>query len=488
MVKSQLIQQLDYLFKPKSVAIVGASNTFGKWGFGVFSQLWSRSGNRKIYPVNKKETEVFGVKSYNSIIELPQSVDLVVMAVPAREILDVIRSCATKGVKAVIIISAGFAEAGGEGTMIEQKIVDIAQSSGMRILGPNCIGHLNAATDLSTLLATPSILKGNIGLIAQSGNLGAQVLQMGSDMGVGFSKFVGTGNEADLQAEDFIEYLAEDEETKVIAAYIEGLREPERFFRIAQDVTRRKPIVVMKAGRTEVGVKAAKSHTGALSGSDVIYRAALKQAGVIMVEEIEELVEVIACLSHQPLPRGKRVGILTAGGGFGVVAADTCQKMGLEIAQLSSKTIEKLDALLPPYWSGVNPVDMAGSAGFAYPCLEVVLEDENVDAVLALSTIGVTVPLADVSSSVLSSMKQHVVKTLESREEDEIRNTSRILEQINNNGKPVIVSYVLSDVRRNSRIFKFLQQNGIYVYPSVQRATRALAHISIYSEYLHSTT
>ena len=485
MASSQLIQQLNHLFNPSSIAIVGASNTFGKWGFGVFSQLWSKSEGRRIYPINKKEAEVFGVRSYSSIDELPEPVDLAVMAVPTGEIVQVIRACADRGVHTVVVISAGFAETGDAGAEIEKAVVAIAASSGMRVLGPNCMGHLNVAGGLSTLLATPPVAKGNIGLIAQSGNLGAQVLEFGLDMGVGFSKFISTGNEADLRTEDFLEYLAEDEETEVITAYIEGLREPRRFLQIAKEVTKRKPIVVVKAGKYDVGTRAVRSHTGALAGNDEIYRAALRQVGVIIVEEVAELVDVAAALAYQPLPRGKRVGILTAGGGFGVVACDTCQKLGLEVAQLSPATIEKLSNVLPPYWSGGNPVDMAGTIAPAYSCLQAMLEDENTDAILSLTTIGASVPIIDMAPAVLPSMRAHVVKTVESREEEEMEKVLHILEQVGKHCKPVIISMVLSDVRRNSRIYKFLQQKGLHVYQSPERAARTLAHLWNYSAYLN---
>ena len=488
MARSQLIQQIDYLFNPSSIAVVGASNTFGKWGFSVLSQIWTGSKGRKIYPINSRESEVFGLRSYTSITEVPEPVELAVVAIPAEGIPSIMEACVGKGVKSVIIESAGFAESGNKGAQIEWEIVTIAKRGGIRLLGPNCMGVLNISAGLSTMPTNPLVDRGEIGLICQSGNVGAQILQCGKEKGTGFSKFVSTGNEADLRLEDFLEYLAQDGETKVIAAYVEGLREPQRFLKLAKEITVKKPIVVMKAGTSRDGVKAARSHTGVLAGTYEVYRAAFKQAGVVMVEEVSELIDVAIALGHQILPQGRGLAILSGGGGFGVMAVDACHKLGVEIAELSSSTIEKLSALLPPYWSGTNPVDMAGTVLPTYPCLRALLEDENVDAILSLSSVGLSIPLIDMEPMVPPAMRQQVAQTVKDQEEAEIRNLSQLIEQIDKHHKPIMIAQVLSEVRRSSQLHKFLHQRGIRVYPSVQAAVRVLAHLSDYGEYLKQSS
>ncbi|PIU23493.1 MAG: hypothetical protein COT13_02770, partial [Chloroflexi bacterium CG08_land_8_20_14_0_20_45_12] len=293
--------QIEAIFNPASIAVVGASNTWGKWGFDIFNNVLTSSAVHKVYPVNKNATEVRGIKAYPTVRELPESVDFVIVAVPFQSVPEVMIDCVQKRIKTALIISAGLAETGAEGVKLERDIIAIATAGRIRVVGPNCMGNFNTAINLSTLRQGLTIKKGKIGLISQSGGFAWHILQCGTEMGVGFSKFVSSGNEADLHLEDFLEYLGQDEETKVITAYIEGLREGKRFFTLAKNITRRKPIVVMKVGRTKAGAKAAKSHTAAIAGSDVVHDAMFKQSGVIRVDEVEELFDVAAALLRQPL-------------------------------------------------------------------------------------------------------------------------------------------------------------------------------------------
>ena len=238
-------EQLEHLFNPRSVAVVGASNTFGKWGFDMINCVLEKAGERRVYPINDSVTEVMGLKSYGSVADVPEPVDFAVIVVPFRQVSSVMRDCVKKGVKAVVVITGGLSEASEEGAAIEKEIVNIARGGGIRFVGPNCLGHFSTASGFFTILNMGDVKRGPIGLVSQSGTLGGSMIEFGLSRDVGFSKFVASGNEADLHLEDYLEYLAQDEETRVITLYIEGLREGRRFFKLAKEITRRKPIVAM---------------------------------------------------------------------------------------------------------------------------------------------------------------------------------------------------------------------------------------------------
>ena len=280
-----LRQQLDYLFNPRSIAVIGASPIFGNWGFGVLNSLMDSSEasvlrKREIYPVNRHASEILGLKTYQSLTDIPGTVDFAVIAISARHIPQVLRECSLKGVKTALIVSSGFSEVGASGIEIEREIVNIARQLGIRLVGPNSMGHANTSLPLSTIGMKRGLLPGPVSIISQSGGYGLRLLQIGETRGVGFSKFVSSGNEADLHLEDYLEYLADDESTRVIGIFIEGLREGRRFFRLAKRITKEKPIVVIKTGTTPQSARAARSHSSALAGSDAVYNVAFKQAGV----------------------------------------------------------------------------------------------------------------------------------------------------------------------------------------------------------------
>ena len=477
-------RQIEAIFNPASIAVVGASNTWGKWGFDIFNNVLTSSSVRKVYPVNKNAVEVRGIKAYPTIRGLPESVDFVVVAVPFQGVPEVMIDCVQKRIKTALIISAGLAETGAEGAKLERDIVAIATAGAMKVVGPNCMGHFNTAINLSTLRQGLTIKKGKIGLISQSGGFAWHILQCGTEMGVGFSKFVSSGNEADLHLEDFLEYLGQDEETKVITAYIEGLREGKRFFTLAKNITRRKPIVVMKVGRTKAGAKAAKSHTAAIAGSDVVHDTMFKQSGVIRVDEVEELFDVAAALLRQPLPRGRKVGILTSGGGFGCVITDACERLGLEVASLSPITVERLNAILPPRWPHANPVDTVAAGFVTYPCLWPLMEDNNLDALIAVNAIAYPAGRRDWIGNIAPAMKEKVEKTLETQEEEELKHLDMAFDYMDKYRKPLIICHAHTEGVKNSRTFKKLQEDGILMYPTPERAAKALGHLAEYSEYL----
>jgi len=477
----KLTQQLDYLFNPGSVALIGASNNLSKWGFHVLSLLISKGG-RHIYPINRNEAEVQGLKAYPSVSQVPGTVDLAVITVPFVEVPAAMKDCARKGVKVAVVIPGGFAETGSEGARIQREVVEIARQGGIRLVGPNGMGHFDTSAGFFTVPYLPPVRKGPLALIAQSGNTSQSIVYLACEMGLGFSKYVSSGNEADLHFEDYMEYLAQDEETKIILGYIEGLKEGRRFFELAREITRKKPIVIMKAGRTEAGARAARSHTAALAGSDVVCEAAFKQSGVIRVEEAGELIDVALVLLGQPLPRGRRVGVLSSGGGAAVIAADALMRQHLELPQLSPDTIEKLNSLLPPRWSHVNPVETGGDP-FSYACLWALMEDENVDAALVIGGGGVTGSYAK-WVSLPTTVSGQIDQWLEDAELTELSDVDKALQLMKKYQKPIIFANMGVPTPRKGKVYEKLQKEYIIPFLTPERAAKALALLVQYSEYL----
>lgn len=478
-----LVQHLEYLFDPRSAAVIGASNTPGKWGCDILHLLLTR-GDRKVYPINKNRAEVLGARAYSSIVEVPGPVDFAVITVSSEAVPAAMEECVSKGVKTALVISGGFSETGGEGVKLERKVAEIAREGGIRFIGPNCAGHFNTFSGLYTAPYLPPTREGPVAFVTQSGNLGLIVLAMGHEAGLGFSKYVSSGNEADLSFEDYLEYLGQDDKTKVILGYVEGLRESRRFQQLAADIGKRKPIVIMKVGRTDCGARAACSHTAALSGSDEICDAAFGQSGVIRVEEVRDLIEVALVLLGQPLPRGNRVAVLTVGGGLGVIAADALKRHGLEVPPLSASTIRKLDSVLSGRWSRGNPVDTSGD--ISYPCLLPLLEDENIDAVIVAGPVWAPVGFSALISTPPWERDNlaDLDRLLKGVEEESIRNLDATMELMDRYQKPVVFStWVTNDVK-SGELYTKLQRNHLTPYPTPDRAAKALARLVEYSEYL----
>jgi acyl-CoA synthetase (NDP forming) len=469
------------LFYADSIAVIGASNTQGSWGFMVLQQLINSAKtkpDRKIWPVNPSIPDALGEKTYPSILEIPSSVELAVIVVSATRVPEVLNQCTKKGVKAAIIISAGFAEIGEEGNILQNKIVNIAQQGSLRFVGPNCIGHASVQEQLATAGFAHWFKPGSVALLAQSGNIGSRIAKIAIHHNIGFSKFVGTGNEADLHTEDFLEYLSVDEDTRLIAVYVEGLKEGRRFLRLAKEITTRKPIVLMKAGGTRGSAMAARSHTGALVGSEAVYRGLFKQTGVICVDDEFELCDVVESLQAQPLPRGNKVGILTMGGGHGVVTAESCEKEGIEVTSLESTTVEKLNAILPPRWSHGNPVDMVGIKPMAenetiLNCLEALFLDPNVDTIFSL-----VIPI-ETSIGTLGDLSPKRLRELESQYNNSINMLNDLAQKHN---KPI---YFVGKVPLSESERPLLtSQKKIPSYPSAHRAARVAHHLVWYQTYL----
>lgn len=476
-----LDNNMDLLFNPKSVAVIGASNTPGKWGFGILSHLLAKGG-RKVYPVNKNGGEAVGVKVYKNLGEVPAPVDIALIVTPVTDVPAAMEDCVYKEVKYVLIITGGFAESGKEGAEIERRVTEIAHRGGVRIVGPNCMGHFDTATDLFSLPFAMPVREGPVTILTQSGNSGLSMLNFGWQMGLGYSKYINSGNEAHLHYEDYLEYLAHDDKTGVILGYVEGLREGKRFLRLASEITRKKPIVVMKAGRTEDGARAARSHTAALAGSDEVSDAAFKQAGVIRVNEISELVDTGVALLGQPLPKGRRVAILTMGGGLGVIASDALTVQGLEIAKLSPSTIDRLNSFLAARWSHGNPVDPGGTY-IVYPCIWTLFEDENTDAIMVIDGVGMVGGLTGLMN-ILPAVKDKCERHLDESKQEEMAYIERMLMLMKKHQKPVILANMVSPPIKDSEVARKLQKSYLGPYPTLERAAAALARLVEYSEYL----
>lgn len=381
------------VFCPRSVAVIGASPSPAGIGRQVFDRLVQGGFEGPVYPVHPTARVVASVRAYPTIADVPDRVDLAVIAVPAPAVPGVVEECAAAGVRAVVVVSAGFAEVGEEGRQRQDELLRVVRSHGMRMVGPNCLGVLNThpAVRLNATFGRPLPPPGRVGMSSQSGAMGLVIVDYASQLGLGLSTFASVGNKADISGNDLLEYWERDPETGVIALYLESFGNPRRFSRIARRVSRTKPILAVKSGRSTAGARAAQSHTAALASSDVAVDALFRQAGVIRLDTLDELFDVAGALSHQPLPSGNRVAILTNAGGPGILCADACEAAGLELPPLAEPTLEVLRAVLPPTAGIGNPVDMiAAATPDQYELVTAhVLQDPGIDAVIVLNvTIG----------------------------------------------------------------------------------------------------
>jgi acetyl coenzyme A synthetase (ADP forming)-like protein len=389
-------------FEPSSVAVVGASSRRGTIGGELFRNVLEGDFRGVAFPVNRKGEPVAGVRGYRSIGEIGEHVDLAVISVPGEHVHAAAEDALRSGVRALVVISAGFAEFGSEGIERQERLLALVRSHGARLIGPNCLGIAVAGARLNATFAARSAPTGNIGFSSQSGALGLALLEATESRGLGLSAFVSIGNKADVSSNDLLEWWEDDEETDVVLLYVESFGNPRRFGRLARRVARRKPILALKSGRTATGQRAASSHTAALAGSEAAVDALFHQAGVIRAASLEELIDVATLLSTHPEPPGRRVAVLTNAGGLGILAADACDAAGLALPDLGEGTVARLRELLPAEASVANPIDMLGSATAATyaSVLPVVLADAQVDAALALFVPAVTATAQQVAEAV----------------------------------------------------------------------------------------
>jgi acetyl coenzyme A synthetase (ADP forming)-like protein len=399
------IAAVQRFLRPRSVAVIGASRKRRTVGGELLRNICSDGFAGKVYPVNRRAGKIGGQQAYRSIVDVPEPVDLAVIAVPAEQVSAVARECASAGAHALLVISAGFAEVGEEGIARQRELLAICRQAGMRLVGPNCLGVLNTAPDvrLNATFAGHSPPAGPIGFLSQSGGLGIAIIEAASRMGLGLSSFVSVGNKADVSGNDLLEYWEHDPGTDVILLYLESFGNPRRFARIARRVGREKPIVAVKSGRSPAGARATSSHTGVLlSASDVTVDALFRQAGVIRTDTMHELFDVGALLSSQPVPAGARVAIVTNAGGPGILCADACQTAGLDVVELSEGLRERLAGFLAPEASLGNPIDMiaTASAESYRKTIEALVHERACDAIIAIFVPPLVTRVQDVAEEI----------------------------------------------------------------------------------------
>ena len=405
------VNALKLFFNPRAVAVIGASRERGTIGGEIFHNLLSFGFKGPVYPVNPNAEVVQSVLAYPSIEAIPGPVDLAIIVVPAAQVVEVAAACGRKEVKALVVISAGFSETGAEGQERQRELVNVCRAAGMRLIGPNCMGIANTdpAVSLDATFAPAVPPLGRVGFSSQSGALGLAIMEYANSLGLGISTFVSVGNKADISGNDLLRYWECDNGTDVILLYLESFGNPKKFSEIARRVGRKKPIVVVKSGRSQAGARATSSHTGALiAASDVTVDALFRQAGVIRTDTLAELFDVASLLANQPLPRGNRVGIITNAGGPAILCADACEARGLDVSILSQESQNALHKFLKPGASATNPVDMIASASAEdyRQAVEILSKDENIDALIVIFIPPLVTRAADVASSIVKTVQQ----------------------------------------------------------------------------------
>ncbi|MCX6834728.1 MAG: acetate--CoA ligase family protein [candidate division Zixibacteria bacterium] len=452
--------ELDAIFKPRSVAIIGASPKKGTIGRETLNNCFLAEFRGKISPVNPRYEVIHSVKCYSTVLDVPDAVDLAVVIVPKEFVKEVVRQCGEKGVKGLVVISAGFSEVGSEGKAKELEILQIVREYGMRMMGPNCFGVVNADPEVSLNVTFGKTFPkhGNVGFITQSGAMGEAVMNQAAELGIGFSKIASIGNKADVSSNDILTYFRDDKQTQIILLYLENFGNPLNFTRIATEVSRIKPIVAVKSGRTKLGAKAASSHTGALAGLDVGVDALFEQTGIMRVDTTEELFDVAALLSRQPIPKGKRVVVVTNAGGPGILATDTLIANGLEMPDLAADTVKELKKFISADASYSNPLDMVAGAGpnEYLKTLNVVKKDKRYDAILTIFIATITVNEMEVARKIHEGL-QECDKTL--------------------------AACLMAAGERRAGI-NYLNANGIPTYIFPEAAAKALATVNGYRQWL----
>jgi acetate---CoA ligase (ADP-forming) len=405
------VNALKLFFNPRAVAVIGASRKRGTIGGEIFHNLLNYGFQGPVYPVNPTSALVQSVQAYASIEEIPGPVDLAVIVVPAAYVVETAVACGQKGVRALVVISAGFSETGKEGQARQGELLRVCRDAGMRLIGPNCMGIANTDSDvrLDATFAPTEPPRGRVGFSSQSGALGLAIMEYANSLGLGLSTFVSVGNKADISGNDLLHYWESDENTDVILLYLESFGNPKKFSQIARRVGRKKPIVVVKSGRSTAGARATSSHTGALiAASDVTVDALFRQAGVIRTDTLAELFDVASLLANQPLPPGKRVGIITNAGGPGILCADTCEARGLEVPLLSERVQSRLREFLLPGASASNPVDMIASAPAEHygRAIEAVLADPDIDALIVIFTPPLVTKAENVARAIVDAVSR----------------------------------------------------------------------------------
>ncbi len=473
---SDIVKQLDHIFKPNTIAVIGASENIAKWGYLMVERPLRTGFPGKIYPVNAQADRILGLTCFPSVKEIPAQVDLAVITTPINQVVRVMEECSEKGVRGIVLISAGFGETGDAGKAIEQKILKIARKSGIRFVGPNGMGIWSAAGNLN-LAFDDSPPAGHIAFISQSGTFGGYMAEVARSQGYGLRMFISIGNQTDLTVADYIEYLSYDEKTRAIIIYMEGVKDGRRFMEVCKETLKTKPIIIYKGGATSAGARAAMSHTASIAGSEIVFQSACQQIGLIRTQEAFQTFEIAIAMLNQPLPRGRRVGIVGTGG-QGVVAIDACQKLGLEIPELDENSAMEIMKMLPTHAPlPKNPVDFAGGYRTAMDeakAVEMLMKLDYIDSVITNVPVNPTVWGIRFDRVSDSSLMEQAMKIAD----DGTKYLCRLPSIYN---KPVVC------VRwhRGSKKDPFeevLIKSGIPVYDTPEQCARALQALARYAE------
>lgn len=462
---------LDPIFKPESVAVIGASAVPMKWGNDIILTMQQDGYQGRIYPINPKEKEILGLKVFRTVLEVPGSIDLAVIALRSEQVSQALRECIQKGIKGAVLISAGFAETGERGKILEEEVLRIAREGGLRFVGPNCMGIYSAAVHLNLSLP-PGVPKGSIAFISQSGTFGGIFSREVARRGLGLSCFISAGNQADLDVADYLEYLAEDPLTRVVVMYIEGLKDGRKLLQAGRTVASHKPVIVYKAGKNPSVARVTRSHTASMAGEDRIFDALCRQAGFIRVEELLDLLDAAAALSLEPLPRGRRMGILGTGG-LCVVLADTCVSLDLQVPELTAEEMGYIisDQRFPPHAPPPkNPVDFAGANRTALQealVLNKMARLETIDGLIC------NTPITWTDTSGQSAEEQQKL----------FEEAAALLAEITRVMKKPLITVGLSDLVATSEpLEKAMKAAGIVSYHTPEAAVKAMAALLRYAE------
>ena len=483
--------QLGALFYPQSIAFIGASGNFAKWGFWMFSNTMSGGYKGRIHLVNRKGETICGQQTLRSVADIDGPVDLAVVTIPADQVVDLIPALEKKGTKGMLIVTSGYRETGEHGRQLEEDLVRAANKAGILLLGPNTMGICNPHHHLYCFSTHTHTLPGSAALVSQSGNMGAQLLTFAEQQGIGIRAFSGSGNEAMVTIEDYMESFEQDKLTRTVLLYLESVKDGRRFFSSAQRVSKIKPIVVLKGGRTEAGGQAALSHSGAMASDTKVFDAACRQAGIIQVKNTIDLLDLSAALSSLPLPKGNRTAIVTLGGGWGVVTADQCAEHGLVLSELSQDLIRQFDELLPSFWSRANPIDLVGSVNFDIPLqvMEFLLKWDGCDAVIHLGIHGLRATVEKIAESVSAICTsdysaadlEAITGSIESQEKDYVDRVAGLTDQYQ---KPIVGVGLVTDARSRT-LYRVdgCKFKGVF-FPSPERAVKAMAGMYRYQKWL----
>ncbi len=479
---------LEPFFNPKAVALVGASDQLSSWGFIVAANIVQNNYQGKFFPVNLRKEEILGYKAYPSILDIPEDVtlDLIIIIIRAEFVMSILEQAAQRNVHHVVVISAGFRESGEEGRKLEDKVVAYVRENDIRLIGPNGMGIVSTRVGLTAVMwPVVGLKQGGMTFISQSGNIGTIGISVASHRGIGLNAYVSAGNMADLNMSDYLEYFGKhDERSKVLGLYVEGIQDARRFVKLVKKISKKKPIIILKAGGSKAGRQAALSHTGAIAGDDLVFSNILAKSGAIIVRSLEEMFDLVLAFiqwSECEFPRGKVV-ILTRGGGWGVMAADACSKYGVNLLPLNKDAYDSIDKLLPPYWSKGNPIDTVAELNLSIllDIIKIIFQKmPAVEAIFLLGVGGISY-LANLYKESPLIIEEHKPQ-LDFISEMEVNLFKDILKLSKSYNKPILITTLLTAY--NSPSIEYLESQNYPIFPSPERMVLAFRYMVNYYQW-----